>query len=133
MFASRGVSVGSGIVSVRHSQLSVSSRFVLSSSLSTGVSCCMILFLDFGWVVGVLDIPASGWFSGGAIDIRSVLCRFFGVRPRLVYLLGVFWLPVVTCAQLARSVFLVGVLSLIVWFGLLHPVGVFCPLDVACA
>ena len=110
------------------------SRKVLSSILSTGMSCCIILFLDLGWIGGgVLGIPASGWFSGGAIDIRSVLCHFFGVRPRLVYLLGVFWLPVATCAQLARSVFLVGVLSLIVWFGLLHPVGVFCPLDVACA
>ena len=63
MFASRGVSVGSGIVIVRHSQLSGSSRFVLSSSLSTGVSCCMIFFLDLGWVGGgggELDVLVSG-------------------------------------------------------------------------
>ena len=63
MFASRGVSVGSGIVSVRHSQASGSSRFVLSSSLSTGVSCCMIFFLDLGWVGGgggELDVLVSG-------------------------------------------------------------------------
>ncbi len=63
MFASCGVSMGSGIVSVRHSQLSGSSRFVLSSSLSTGVSCCMIFFLDLGWVGsggGELDVLVSG-------------------------------------------------------------------------
>ena len=63
MFASCGASVGSGIVSVRHSQLSVSSRFVLSSSLSTGVICCMIFLRDLGWVGsggGELDVLVSG-------------------------------------------------------------------------
>ena len=98
------------------------------------MNSCMILFLDLGWIGGgVLGVPASGWFSRGAVVIRSVLCRFFGVRPRLVYLLGVFWLPVATCAQLARPVFLVGVWALVPWFGLLYPVGVFCPLEVTCA
>ena len=63
MFASRGVSVGSGIVSVRHSHPSGSSRSVLSSSLSIGVSCCMIFFRDLGWVGsggGELDVLVSG-------------------------------------------------------------------------
>ena len=63
MLASRGVSVGSGIVNVRHSQSLGSSRFVLSSSLSTGVSCCMIFFLDLGWDGGgggELDVLVSG-------------------------------------------------------------------------
>ena len=91
----------------------------------------MILFLDLGWLGGgVLGLSASGWFSGGAMDIRSVLDV---VRPRLMYLLGVFWVPAATCAQLARPVALVGVWALIVWFGLLCLVGVFCPLDVTCA
>ena len=76
-----------------------SSRFVLSSSRSTGVSSCIIFFLDLGWIgVGVVGVFALGWSSRGARDIGSVLCRFFGVRPRLVNLLGVFWLPVATCA-----------------------------------
>ena len=60
---SRGVSVGSGIVKVRHSHPSGSSRSVLSSSLSTGVSCCIIFFLDLGWVSGgggELDVLVSG-------------------------------------------------------------------------
>ena len=63
IFASRGASVGSGIVIVRFSQQSGSSLSVLSSSLSTGVSCCMIVFLDLGWVGGggdELDVLTSG-------------------------------------------------------------------------
>ena len=92
-----------------------SSRFVLSSILSTGISCCIILFLDLGWVGDdMTDVLDSGWSTGGATDIASVLCRFFGVRPRSTYLLGVLWLPVVTCAQLARLVSLVGVWLLVV-------------------
>ena len=120
IFASRGVSVGSGIVRVRHSQLSGSSRFVLSSSLSMGVSCCMIFLLDLGWVGGgggVPDVLVSGWFSGGAVDIASVLCRFFGVCPSVLNLLGVLWLPCVTCAQLAWPGLSSGVLFLVVRFG----------------
>ena len=63
MFASCSVSVGSGIVIVRHSQLSGSSRSVLSSILSTGVICCMIFLRDLGWVGsggGELDVLVSG-------------------------------------------------------------------------
>ena len=56
----------------------------------------------------------------------SVLCLFFGVCPKVVYLLGVLWLPCATCAQLAVS-------FLVVWFGFSYLVGVFCPLDVTCA
>ena len=135
MFASRGVSVGSGMVSVRHSQLSGSSRSVLSSSLSTGVSCCMIFFLDLGWVGGggELDVLVSGWFPIGAADIVSVLCLFFGVCPNVVNLLGVLWLPCVTCAQVAVLGFCGGVSLFVVWFWFSYLVGVFCPLDVTCA
>ena len=60
---SRGVSVGSGIVTASHSQSSGSPRFVLSSILSTGVICCMICFLDLDWIGsggGELDVLVSG-------------------------------------------------------------------------
>ena len=133
MFASCGVSVGSGIVRVRHSQASVSSQFVLSSSLSMGVSCCMIFLLDFGWAGsggGVLDVLVSVWFSGGAVDMTSVLCRFLGVCPSALNLLGFLWLPCVTCAQLAWPGLSSGVSFIVVWLGCLCLVGVFCPLDV---
>ena len=63
ILSSRGVSVGSGIVTASHSHSSGSPRFVLSSTLSTGVSCCMIVFLDLGWVGGggdELDVLTSG-------------------------------------------------------------------------
>ena len=136
IFASRGVSVGSGIVKVRHSHPSGSFRSVLSSSLSTGVSCCIIFFLDLGWISGgdgELDVLVSGWFSGGAADIASVLCRFFGVRPNVLYLLGVLWLPCVICAQLAVLGSCGRVRFVVVWLGCLYLVGVFCPLDVTCA
>ena len=130
------MSVGSGIVKVRHSHPSGSSRSVLSSSLSTGVSCCIIFFLDLGWISGgdgELDVLVSGWFSGEAADIESVLCRFFGVRPNVLYLLGVLWLPCVICAQLAGLGSFGGVWFVVVWLGCLYLVGVFCPLDVTCA
>ena len=136
MFASRVVSVGSGIVTARHSHASGSSLFVLSSSLSTGVSCCMILFLDLGWVGGCgggLDAPVLGWSSIGAVVMLSVLCLFFGVCPSVLYLLGVLWVPCVTCAQLARFVFSGGVSFLVARFEFSCLVGVFCPLSVACA
>ena len=61
-----------------------------------------------------------------------MLCLFFGVRPRSTYLLGVLWLPVVTCAQVAGSVSLVGVRALVIWSGLLYLRGVFVPLEVTC-
>jgi len=59
-----------------------------------------MFFFDLGWKIGfgMVDVLAFGWSSGGAVGVVSVLCRFFGVRPRLLNLLGVFWLPVVTCA-----------------------------------
>ena len=51
---------------------------------------CMILFLDIGWVGGeVLEALDPGWSAGGAADIKSVLSLFFGVWPKLTYLLGV--------------------------------------------
>ena len=102
IFASCGENCGSGIVMERFSHSLGSSRFVLSSSMSTGVSFCMIPFLDLGGIGGgVVGSLGSIWFTGGAVDIRFVLCCFCGVRPRLVYLLGVFWLPAVICAQFA--------------------------------
>ena len=63
----------------------------------------------------------------------SVLCLFFGVCPNVLYLLGVLWLPCVTCAQLAVLGFSSGVSFLVVWFGFSYLVGVFCPLVVTCA
>ena len=136
MFASRCVSVGSGIVSVRHSHPSGSSRSVLSSSLSIGVSCCMIFFRDLGWVGsggGELDCCVSGCGCRGATDIESVQCCISGVRPSVLYLLGVLWLPCVICAQLTVLDFCGGIWVMVVWLGCLCLVGVFCPLDVTCA
>ena len=63
----------------------------------------------------------------------SVLCLFFGVCPNVLYLLGVLWLPCVTCAQLAVLGFSGGVSFLVVRFGFSYLVGVFCPLVVTCA
>ena len=136
ILASRGVSVGSGIVTASHSHSSGSSRFVLSSTLSTGVSCCMICFLDLGWVGsggGELDCCVLGCGCRGAADIESVQCRLSGVRPSVLYLLGVLWLPRVICAQLAVLGSCGGVWFVVVWLGCLYLVGVFCPLDVTCA
>ena len=68
MLASRCVNTGSGIVMEKFSHSLGSARLVLSSSLSTGVRCCIILFLDLGWVGvggGELDVLGSGCFSGG--------------------------------------------------------------------
>ena len=96
----------------------------------------MIFFLDLGWVGGCggeLNVPVSGWFSIGAVVIVSVLCLFFGVRPSALYLLGVLWVPCVTCAQLAGLVFSSGVSFLVAWFEFSCLVGVFCPLSVTCA
>ena len=62
-----------------------------------------------------------------------MLCRFFGVCPNVLYLLGVLWLPCVTCAQLAMLGFSGGVSFLVVRFGFSYLVGVFCPLVVTCA
>ena len=57
MFASRGESAGSGIVMEMFSHSRGSSRFVLSSSRSTGVSSCIIFFLDLGWIgVGLSNL-----------------------------------------------------------------------------
>ena len=96
----------------------------------------MILFLDLGWVGGCgggLDAPVLGWSSIGAVVMLSVLCLFFGVCPSVLYLLGVLWVPCVTCAQLARFVFSGGVSFLVARFEFSCLVGVFCPLSVACA
>ena len=59
--ANCGVEAGSGIVMERFSHSSGSSRlYVLSSTLSTGVNCFMILFLDLGWIGGgVLGTSSS--------------------------------------------------------------------------
>ena len=62
-----------------------------------------------------------------------MLCLFFGVCPKVVYLLGVLWLPCATCAQLAVLEFSSDVLFLVVWFGFSYLVGVCCPLNVTCA
>ena len=136
ILSSRGVSVGSGIVTASHSHSSGSPRFVLSSILSTGVICCMICFLDLGWVGsggGELDCCVSGCGCRGATDIKSVSCRLSGVRLSVLYLLGVLWLPCVICAQLAVMGSCGGVWFVVVRFGCLYLVGVFCPLDVTCA
>ena len=96
----------------------------------------MIFLLDLGWAGGgggVSDVLVSVWFSGGAVDITSVLCRFLGVCPSVLNLLGFLWLPCVTCAQVAVLGFCGGVSFLVVWFGFSYLVGVFCPLDVTCA
>ena len=133
---SRGVSVGSGIVTASHSQSSGSPRFVLSSILSTGVICYMICFLDLGWVGSggsELGCCVSGCGCRGATDIKSVLCRPSGVWLGVLYLLGVLWLPCVICAQLAVLEICGGIWFVVVWLGCLCLVGVFCPLDVTCA
>ena len=95
----------------------------------------MIFFLDLGCVGGggELDVLVSGWSSIGAADIVSVLCLFFGVCPNVVNLLGVLWLPCVTCAQVAGLVFSSGVSFLVAWSEFSCLVGVFCPFSVTCA
>ena len=97
ILSSRGVSVGSGIVTASHSHSSGSCLFVLSSTLSTGVICCMICFIGLGWVGSggsELGCCVSGCGCRGATDIESVSCHLF--RLGVLCLLGVLLLTCVT-------------------------------------